>query len=243
VVKPDEMQDALTLPYARVHRSRRRVLISVAMPVLLCAVASGLIYGAYRRVTLLQHDARIGPVDWGAVLTSPTLLKAAWRLSTNPGLAKPRPYGAGGIRFAGDPNDTSVSVSSFRHTGGRLEVDVSVENVGDEALIIPAITKRGRIQRWVGWCHFGKDDAMISTVPALGAGVRVLDPGESATLAVSFPAPRQPCTDIITLITFRAFYRLRIDAGDNRLDPPEYTAWDQLPDDAVSVDEIRRYYD
>jgi hypothetical protein len=82
------MPAPVTLPYARIEKgwTRKRKLAVILLAVL-ASVLSYLGYWGYKniraRVQLLSNHPCLRPVDWAAVLASPTLCKLAWELSSH----------------------------------------------------------------------------------------------------------------------------------------------------------------
>ncbi len=141
------MQAPVTLPYARRSRrwTRKRKLA-----VILLAVATSAVgcfgYRVYKnirpRVELLSNHPQLGPVDWTAVLTSPTLCRLAWELSSHWTAIWEfgrEPNGLGGVTLFGvNPEDLEVGVRfPLKYGDGQLTLCITVQNGGTNAVLIP----------------------------------------------------------------------------------------------------------
>ena len=127
------MQEPITLEYASARSwwTRRRK-VRLALTLAAVVAVSYLGYQGYReirrRMTLLDKDPFIGPVDWWAIARSRTLLGHAWRLSSDPLQAR--------RIVAGHASDPRVEVVSEFARSADVEVDLerTVEFADDGTL-------------------------------------------------------------------------------------------------------------
>ena len=115
------VQEPITLEYASARSwwTRRRK-VRLALTLAAVVAVSYLGYQGYReirrRMTLLDKDPFIGPVDWWAIARSRTLLGHAWRLSSDPVQAR--------RIVAGHASDPGVEVVSEFARSADVEVDL-----------------------------------------------------------------------------------------------------------------------
>jgi hypothetical protein len=144
-----------------------------------------------RRVALLDANPCVGPVDWGTVFLSPTLMRAAWHLSSNPRDAIFLPFSRGdqisGLLLL---NRYSEHVDIQLRTpvivdGGRLHVSVVVKNLAETPLLVPPMLLYPPFSS----THEEATAALIHSVPlptpVLGSGARLVQPGQSKRISLS----------------------------------------------------------
>jgi len=159
------------------------------------------------RMSRLESDPAIGPVDWSAVLGSRTLLGAAWRLSGDPSAKE-------GINVLGMKTG-SIEIAaqrSLRYRDGCVQMPVRICNTSDEELIIPPLRARGRVEARRGI------PAFVQLVPSgiLSKGVRTLSPADVATIVWELPAQPKPASAHAYVLTCAESYWIRIDAKGSR---------------------------
>lgn len=220
VAKNANMAAVVTLQYAPVRPRSAWQITLRRIAVLLTGIGSvgwcG--YEAQKRVRALESNRQIGPVDWVAVVQSPTLLKAAWQLSSNPSA----------IGKHSENLDTELS-PPFRFSDGKAHFDLVIRNRGDAPAILPPYVTYGVIPRSVEGCT-GVSCVSLDAGPWLGSGVRVLMPGESTSLTVSVPAFERPVSTWF-IVSFAAdIFRINAGGFEGRY---AHTDWSEVPASAV----------
>src|SRR5262249_27344763 len=136
-------------------------------------------------------NLQIGPVDWAAVLRSPTLLRTAWWLSDDPRRASNFQRSVEGINVALN--------GPFEYSDGNMQCHLVVTNRGANAFILPPFALRGVLLDHDA-CH--EDAVWVEPQPFLRRGVSVLRPGEEAVCTLSIPAPPRPWDSSIVVRLF-----------------------------------------
>lgn len=142
----------------------------------------------------LEHDGNIGPIAWGTVLTSPTLLTAAVRLARTPACLR--------TRDAALPLNASLDATlrpALRWSAGRLAIMIDIVNRADRAVIVPPLWSVGSVEPR----HCVSTDVYVTYGPALAPGATVLDPGDRCTVTLAFTAPPQPTRFFLVLVLNR----------------------------------------
>ena len=172
--------------------------------VVLAVIAVGLGFACRdvaKRIAILNAPP-IGPPDWSAILTSPTLMKVAWQLSSNP-------HAVGRTRLLGAmPGSAEISLAHpFQYENGRLRLELVIKNTTAHEIIVPPFCSGGRISkpRSPGWAHVGS-----SARPWLGRGVQVLAPGQTARIRCSFKAQSDPVNFFVGVHAAREYHEFSI---------------------------------
>lgn len=224
--KCPDMDATLTLPYAPGRRRPIRRAILKLIP-LVAVIGTGI--WSYReisrRVAILESDPTIGPVDWPAVLTSPTLLKAAWQLSSKPKYPD-------AMRILGvEPGAVGVDLKlPIRWQDGKARFEVVITNWGSRSLVVPPFRTGGRIPRDVG-CMGASVYALPG--PFLGRGLQVVGPGESTIIELSVPANRRPANTLVNLYCGQKPAFFEVSAGGGLLARYPFAKWEDVPEKSV----------
>jgi hypothetical protein len=213
--------DSITLQYAPARR--RSTLRRARRALVLSAVMAPVVWGGYavrERVNALESSPGGGPVDWPAVLTSATLLKAAWELSSNPNAIIEYTEH---LEFDLKP--------PFRFQNGKVHFTVVVHNRGTRPALHPQLLVAGTIPRHVG-CSPATVVATFGSY--LGKGVQVVDPGEKLSVTLAVPADKRPANTDLTMLLPHAIDAYFIMGGGGRGHHHPYADWSEVPASAVT---------
>lgn len=198
------------LCYARRYRSQRwrRAIAALFLAIVLLGVAF-CAYGAYqsvtRRMSRLQGNLCLQPLDWSTVLRSPDLCRLAWELSSDNGVKwwqfASAPDAVRGLRLLGtEPESTELDIAfPLRYASGRLHLTLVITNRGDNSLLIPALQRVS--SRDTGSDGDSLGVCCVFTVAWLAPGAQVVRPGETATLHISVAAPPRPRPTSVLVFT------------------------------------------
>ena len=219
------MDGAIPLAYApRDRRSAWRRFGKTAVVVGLAAAAAYSCQTARQRIAVLQSDLQIGPVDWWAVATSPTLLRTAWTLSANPNNA----YAPG---LQAPPGALEITPRTpLEYHDGQLHFDLVIANRGPGALILPPLVVAGELPAHEA-CQMSL--AVVEPKSLLGPGVRVIGAHRQTSIMLAVPAPPRPSNGPLVVRLFGDEFRFMIHGGDRWAGSHWYPDWSEIPQSEI----------
>lgn len=170
----------------------RRLLKQLCVLALLAALGV-LGRSVHMRIEVLRKAPGVGPVDWPAVLVSPTLMRTAWVLGGDPRKAEdPATFGV-------EPGRLTVNIAHpLSYANGRLRMNVEIRNAGGRKVIIPPLSVNGRVTKPNG-CT-GVAFVLAQAAPALSRGAALVEPGSMRVLHIDIPASREPTLFYISFV-------------------------------------------
>lgn len=212
------MPASITLRYAPLRRRSavQRFLRAALWVSVMGTIAWGF-YEGRNRVNALESNPSIGPVDWSAVMGSPTLLRAAWDLSSNSSV----------LSEYRENLDAELKLP-FRFREGKVQVSIVIHDRGTKPAIFPPLSVRGSIPRNVGcfpaWVR--------ASGPCLAKGVQVIRPGKSIFVTLSVPADERPADTDLFLPWSEDIFLIGCGGGSRQSHP--YGDWSEVPTSAIS---------
>ncbi|MGD8450787.1 MAG: hypothetical protein PVJ57_03115 [Phycisphaerae bacterium] len=214
------------LEYASVHRRRgrlwRRVLCWCA-GLTVIGVTCGLGAWVWRGIRTLDGRPGIGPLDSGAILTSPTLLRLAiqlwWdeKLTRKLSLYYPFPQSCGTSLWSDNLASTSVRLETpVTYADSYIHLRLVVTNHGDAPVVIPPLRFPPRAVSYWDPLRFGDPPEVwleVAPGPLLGTGVRVVGAGEATTLDVEAYAAERPSKGMIHISASGWFHGFAVRIG------------------------------
>jgi len=221
------MHRTVTLAYAPRPKPRlRRSIAKIAAASMVAVVLSGARWEVRRRAIVLSSNPSIGPVDWSKMLTSRTLLSAAWQFSSHP--AKASNLEAYDVLQA---YSASIDLAlPIRYADGTARFEFVVTNTGIRPMVVPPFVCVGTIPRDVGCVP-----ASVCVVPnpCLGREVQVVQPGESIRVTVPVRASPRPADTCVTVI-YGAVHIFDIRLGGRRGSSHPYLSWRDIQESSVA---------
>ncbi len=233
------MDTPVTLPYAREPRywTRRRVVALAITLVLTGALTTAGHFGHrefQRRLSLLNKNAYVGPVDWGTVFSSWTMMKTAWHLSSSVKnkLTLFMPPRLTDVCLLGLDKAHRIDLRpSLHYSNGKLHLTFDVRNGAAVPMLVPSFRLA------YSSASVNLSAAVIAADAGwLARGARIVQPGATTVVDVCIPMGEKPRPLLVQInLSLGAFMRSPgfLVLGEYVNHVPPFAAWEDLPQSAI----------